>query len=122
LEKYLSKKVKFNLTLREGAVSGFGGLVVSLLASSTEVREFEPGRKRKIPQHAFIQKGSKFVCPMSQLCGMLKNPVIYVEVGLSGKILHAISRPYFFPSITQVSQALWRGAPLKMNGGSKKRG
>jgi hypothetical protein len=23
---------------------------------------------------------------MSQICGMLKNPVIYVEVGIAGKI------------------------------------
>jgi hypothetical protein len=35
---------------------------------------------RKNPQHAFRQRGSKVVCPMSQICGMLKNPVIYVEV------------------------------------------
>jgi hypothetical protein len=25
---------------------------------------------RKIPQHAFLQKGSKAVCAMSQICGM----------------------------------------------------
>ena len=25
---------------------------------------------RKNPQHAFLQKGSKRICPMSQLCGM----------------------------------------------------
>jgi hypothetical protein len=32
---------------------------------------------RKIPQHAFLQKGSKAVCPMSQICYMSKNPIIY---------------------------------------------
>jgi hypothetical protein len=38
--------------------SGFGGLVVSMLASSTQVREFKASRSRrifsgeKIPQHA----------------------------------------------------------------------
>jgi hypothetical protein len=32
---------------------------------------------RKNPQHAFLRKGSKAVCPMSQICGMLKNPIIY---------------------------------------------
>jgi hypothetical protein len=32
---------------------------------------------RKNPQHAFFQKGSKAVCPMSQICGMSKNPIIY---------------------------------------------
>jgi hypothetical protein len=32
---------------------------------------------RKNPQHAFLWKGSKTVCPILQICGMLKNPVIY---------------------------------------------
>jgi hypothetical protein len=36
---------------------------------------------RKNPQYAFFQRRSKAVCPMSQICGMLKNPVIYVGVG-----------------------------------------
>jgi hypothetical protein len=26
----------------------------------------------KNPQYAFLQRGSKIICPMSQLCGMLK--------------------------------------------------
>jgi hypothetical protein len=61
---------------------GFGGLVVSMLASGTRVRGFEPGQSlriffgRKNPQHAFLRKGSKAVCPMSQICCMLKNPVV----------------------------------------------
>ena len=25
---------------------------------------------RKIPQYAFLRRGSKIICPMSQLCGM----------------------------------------------------
>jgi hypothetical protein len=34
----------------------FGGLVVSMLASGTRVRGFKPGRSRaKNPQHAFLQ-------------------------------------------------------------------
>jgi hypothetical protein len=32
---------------------------------------------RKHPQHAFLRRGSKAVCPMSQICGMLKNPAVY---------------------------------------------
>jgi hypothetical protein len=50
----------------------FGGLVVSMLASGT----LAPGRsrrnffRRKNPQHAFLRRGSKAVCPMSQICGM----------------------------------------------------
>jgi hypothetical protein len=34
---------------------------------------------RKNPQHAFLRKGSKAVCPMSQICGMLKNPAITLK-------------------------------------------
>jgi hypothetical protein len=40
----------------------------------------------KNPQHAFLWRGSKAVCPMLQICGMLKNPVIYVEVGIASQI------------------------------------
>jgi hypothetical protein len=55
--------------------SGFGSLVVSMLASGTQDRGFQPGRCRrifraKIPQHAFLRIGSKAVCPMSQIFGM----------------------------------------------------
>jgi hypothetical protein len=53
-------------------ISGFGGLVVSMLASGTQGRWFIPvgffGRKNS--QHAFLRRGSKAVCPMSQLCGV----------------------------------------------------
>jgi hypothetical protein len=50
--------------------SGFVGLVVSMLVSDTQDRGFAPGRSRLIfrakkPQHAFLQNGSKAVCPMS---------------------------------------------------------
>jgi len=55
--------------------SGFGGLGVACCLLSTQVRRFKPGRSRqdfsgrKNPQHAFLQKGSKAVVPMSQICG-----------------------------------------------------
>jgi hypothetical protein len=55
---------------------GFGGLMVSMLASGTQVRGFKPGQSRRIfqgeknSQHAFLRRGSKAVGPMSQLCGM----------------------------------------------------
>jgi hypothetical protein len=58
------------------SVSGFGGLVVSMLASGTRVRGFKPGRSRwifqdfKIPQRAFLRRGSERICPLSQLWGM----------------------------------------------------
>ena len=58
------------------SLDGFGGLVVSILATGTRVRGFKPGRSRWIfreaenPQYAFLRRGSKRICPMSQLCGM----------------------------------------------------
>ena len=41
--------------------------------------------RRKNPQHAFLRRGSKRICPMSQLCGMSMNLVIYVNYGLLAK-------------------------------------
>jgi hypothetical protein len=55
---------------------------------------------------------------MSRICGILKNPVIYVEVGNTGQI----DRPFltqFLNSLTEVSHVAWRGAPLEMMGGTK---
>jgi len=48
----------------------------SVLALSTLVRGLKPGRsrqdfsRRKNPQHAFLQKGSKAMGHMLQICGM----------------------------------------------------
>jgi hypothetical protein len=74
------------IILREYSLvgSGFGGLVVSMLASGTQDRGLLPAETvgffgRKKPQHAFLRKVSKAVCPMSQICGMLKSPIIYRE-------------------------------------------
>jgi hypothetical protein len=55
---------------------------------------------RKNLQHAFLRKGSKAVCPMSQICGMLKNPVITWKLG-HRQNLSAISRPIFPPYATR---------------------
>jgi hypothetical protein len=63
------------LTVRP-PTDGFGGLVVSMLASGTRVRGFDPAvavgffRYGKNPQHAFLRRGSKILCPMSQVCDM----------------------------------------------------
>jgi hypothetical protein len=57
------------LLIVRGCLDGFGGQVVSMLASGTRVRGFKPGR-RKNPQHAFLRRGSERICPMSQLCCM----------------------------------------------------
>jgi hypothetical protein len=66
--------------------SGFGGLVVSVLVSGTQDRGAVGFFGRKNPQHAFLRSGSKAICPMSQICGMLKTPGNYVELGFSGEI------------------------------------
>jgi hypothetical protein len=63
--------------------SGIGGLVVSMMASVTQDRGFAPDQSLRIfraknSQHVFLRKGSKAVCPMSQICGMSKNPIIYL--------------------------------------------
>ena len=48
----------------------------SVLPLSTQVRGFKPSQShqdfsgQKNPQHTFLQKGSKDVGPMSQICGM----------------------------------------------------
>jgi hypothetical protein len=42
---------------------------------------------RKNPQHAFLRRGSKAVGPMSQICGTLKNPCDYMEVGSKAKFV-----------------------------------
>jgi hypothetical protein len=57
-----------------GPTRGFGGLVVSMLASGTQDRGFAPDR-----QHAFLRRGSKIICPVSQLWGMKKNSTIFVN-------------------------------------------
>jgi hypothetical protein len=53
-----------------------------MLASGTQVRETVGFFGRKIPRHAFLRRGSKAVGPMAQLCGILKNPTITVEVAI----------------------------------------
>jgi hypothetical protein len=60
--------------------SGFGGLVVSMLASGIQFRGFKPGRSRRIFRDEKIP--SKAVCPTSRIYGMLKNHTITVEVAI----------------------------------------
>jgi hypothetical protein len=47
-----------------------------MLASASNPAEAVGFFGRKNPQHAFLRRGSKAVCPMSQLYGMLKNQAI----------------------------------------------
>jgi hypothetical protein len=70
-------------------LSSFGGLLVTMLAYGTQDCGFKPGRAighfgRKNPQHAFLQRGSKAICPLSQLCGRLKNPTMTWKSHLLG--------------------------------------
>jgi hypothetical protein len=78
-DRHITKQM---ITLLQIILSGFGGLVVSMLAFGTQDSGFAPSRSRwifrvKNPQHDFLQKGSKAVCPMSQICSMSKNTIIY---------------------------------------------
>jgi hypothetical protein len=67
---FLFKVIKFLL------FDGFGGLVVSILATGTRVRGSNLAEAvgffghPKNPQYAFLWMGSQIICPMSQLCGM----------------------------------------------------
>ena len=59
--------------------SGFGGLVVSMLASGTQDRGFDPGRSRRIfrvknSTPCLPWWGSKAVSHVADLRGMSKNP------------------------------------------------
>jgi len=73
---------------------------------------------RKNPQHAFLRRGSKAVCPMSQICGMLKTPGNYVEVGFSGEICRPFLAHFCF-LLPEGSHVVWCGAPLGLMGGTK---
>jgi hypothetical protein len=79
---YVSTYINIKIIQRlSKGLDGFGGLVVSMLASGTRVREFKPGQvvgsfwHLKNPLHAFLRRGSERICPMYQLCGMSKNLV-----------------------------------------------
>jgi hypothetical protein len=52
-------------------ISGFGGLVVPKIAGSNPA-EAVGFFGRKIPQHAFLRKGSKAVCPIVMYRGQRK--------------------------------------------------
>jgi hypothetical protein len=88
----LGGKGRQNVTCCVQDVSGFGGLGVSMLPSGTQDRGFAPDRSRldfsswKNPQHAFLQRGSKRISPMSQLWGMLKNSALFVNSEIAGQI------------------------------------
>jgi len=51
-------------------LDGFGGLVVTEFAGSNPAEAVGFFGRPENPQYAFLQWGSKIICPMSQLCGM----------------------------------------------------
>ena len=58
----------YNTALYTYYRSGFGGLEVTCWVQTRPKPLDFSGPK--IPQHAFLRKGSKSVCPMSHICGM----------------------------------------------------
>jgi hypothetical protein len=56
---------------------------------------------------------------MSQICGMLKKPVIWVKFGITGQINRAFLAHNSVLHLTEVCHVACRGAPLEMTGGTK---
>jgi hypothetical protein len=99
--------------------SGFGGLVVSMLASGSRVRGFKPGRSRRI----FLMEKSSAYLPSEgksnnlshvPTLGHVKEPSSCSSLRAEGKI-----RMYsFLPSLIEASRAAWCGVLLEMKEGT----
>jgi hypothetical protein len=99
------------------STSGFSGLVVSMLASGTQVRGFKPGEKiLSMPSFGEEVKPS-VPCRKSAACK--RSLDLPWKSHTVGKIGSAISRPYFPPSLIEVSHVAGRAAPLEMTGKTK---
>jgi hypothetical protein len=97
--------------------SGFSGLVVSMLASGTQVRGLKPGWSRVcMPSFGGEVKPS---VPCRRFAACKRSLHLPWKSHVVGKIGSAISRPYFFPSLIEVSRVAGRGAPLEMTGETK---
>jgi hypothetical protein len=86
--------------------SGFGGLVISMLASGTQDRGFKPGRSRPIFSGVKILSMLSFGREVKQFVADLrheKEPLDYVEVGSLRPNYSDISRSKFPPSLTEGS-------------------
>jgi hypothetical protein len=91
--------------------SGFGGLVVSMLASGTQDRGIKPGQIHNVPSFGGEVKPS-VPCRRFAAC---KRTLQFTWVGIAGQI----DRPFIAqlrPLLTEVSHVAWRGAPLEMTG------
>jgi len=106
-------------------VSGFSGLVVSMLASGTQVRGFKPSWSRRIFRaKKFLSMPSfggevKPSVPCRRYAACKRSLHLPWKSHAVGKIGSAVSRPYFLPSLIAVSHAAGRGAPLEMAGKTK---
>jgi hypothetical protein len=97
--------------------SGFSGLVVSMLASGTQVRGFKPSEKiLSMPSFGGVVKPS---VPCRRFVACKRSLHLPWKSHAVGKIGLAISCPYFIPSLTEVSHIAGRGAPLEMMGETK---
>jgi len=104
-------------------LSGFGDLVVSVLASGTQDRvQTRPKPSdfsgEKNPQHAFLQRGSKAVCPMSQFAACLRALEITWKSNFQAKFVghfKPISVPRYQRAVVSLDvERLWgRRAELK---------
>jgi hypothetical protein len=103
---------------------GFGGLVVSMLASGTQDSGFRTRPKpsdfsgEKIHSMPSFGGEVKPSAPCRRFAACKKTPAIYVEVGIAGKIYRPLLAQ-FRHSPTEVSYVAWRGAPLEMTGGTE---
>jgi hypothetical protein len=91
----------------------FSGLVVNMLASGTQVRGIKPGWSRRIFRAKKILRGSKAVRLMYRFAACKRSRHLPWKSHAVSKIGSAIFRPYFFPSLIEVShvadvEPLWR--------------
>jgi hypothetical protein len=101
---YIATPVKLKQSVRTTDISGFGGLAGSMLASGSLPAEAVGFFGRKNPQYAVLRKGSKAVCPMSQICGISKNRKFLA---------------HFRYSLTEFSGVALHRAPLEMTDRTK---
>jgi hypothetical protein len=103
-------------------------LVVSMLASGTQVRGFIPGWSRWIfrakKSSACLPSagggGVKPSVPYRRFAACKRSRPLPWKSNVVGKIRSAISRPYFLSSLIEVSHVAGRAAPLEMTGETKR--
>jgi hypothetical protein len=108
--------------------SSFSGLVVSMLASGTQVRGFKPGWSRRIFQATKILSMPSFggeVKPSVLCCSFVackRSVHLPWKSHMYTKLNRPFPRPFFPSSLTEVSHVVGCGVPLEMMGGTKSSG